>query len=146
MKCRDVRIVSSLSFKAMADSIAIFLFVSSILNNVILERRDILLSTCGCPHIVADHSIEKLTAVNEKDNSNAPSDSNIPLPVTNGWQESDTVSQSAKEPTSPPRKRPAEWEVLTKDYFSFNTRVKLGDFMEQKPGERVSCEGCYSYL
>ena len=130
----------------MADSIATVRFGFSHFEWCYLERSDILLSTCDCPRIVADHSIEKLTAVNEKDNSNAPSDSNIPLPVTNGWQESDTASQSAKEPTSPPRKRPAEWEVLTKDYFSFNTRVKLGDFMEQKPGERVSCEGCYSYL
>lgn len=39
----------------------------------------------------------------------------------------DEVSQS----------RSPEWEVLKKVNFSFNTKVKLGDFFEQKPGEKV---------
>lgn len=69
-------------------------------------------------------------------------DEEVSTAQTNGYPE-DTESKTtftdgvSTKPEILLSGRPADFEVLTKEHFSFNTRIKLGDFMEQKPGERV---------
>lgn len=50
-----------------------------------------------------------------------------------------TPTVSCKEDASRAQKGkgPPDWQILSKDNFSFNARVKIGDFLEQKPGEKV---------
>lgn len=99
--------------------------------------------------LTADHSICKLTdaAVLKPDE---PEESNTAPEEVNGHAAADEATlndildadtrglATVRKGRIPLRNSPPQWTVLTKEHFSFSTRVKLGDFMEQKPGERVS--------
>lgn len=51
---------------------------------------------------------------------------------TVGSAKSEARSTADEKPKGPP-----DWQILSKDNFSFNARVKIGKFLEQKPGEKV---------
>lgn len=95
----------------------------------------------------ADHSIARLTSEDSHvDKAGSPAATPT---VVNGFAEESNAAESktpdkdivvcgnGKDSEGVTKNRPPQWEVLTKEHFSFNTKVKLGDFLEQKPGEKV---------
>lgn len=100
---------------------------------------------------IADHSIAKITGQDQSHIAKPdPISPNIPVTVTNLAENENSLPNGllekpasiSKEKSKNPKRgkilnRPPQWEALTKDHFSFNTKIKLGDFMEQKPGEKV---------
>ncbi|XP_067934838.1 bromodomain adjacent to zinc finger domain protein 2B-like isoform X2 [Watersipora subatra] len=97
------------------------------------------------PPISNNHLIDKSASTND---STATTGERAVTSMTNGWPESEQKEKESSAPKtrvydssedkthSKGMKMPHQWEMLTKEHFSFNTRVKLGDFMEQKPGEK----------
>lgn len=83
----------------------------------------------------------------ESTNSKVEPKTNQEAVVENGCM--DTSTSSPTESEHPKNKQPAipVWEALTKDCFSFNTKVKLGDFIELQQGEKVQvrCIPAFSF-